>query len=98
MELSSAGAVVISGGRLSGLIGYQVCPYARMPYSAYGCGQPNGQDSIAYFIIPCQKHDGLVAHWYNVPRGRCILLRPRQRGHNNGGGDPLENEHDGPTS
>ena len=47
-----------------------------MPYSAYECGQRDGEESIAYVSISYQEHAALVARWYNAPHGRCILLRP----------------------
>ena len=35
---------------------------------------------IAYFSIPYQEHDGLVARWYNAPGRRRILVRPSNVG------------------
>ena len=43
------------------------------------CIRPLNQ-YIAWFSIPYEKHDGVVARWYNAPGRRCITMRPSNVG------------------
>lgn len=45
------------------------------PGTQQTCVRPLSQ-YLAYFSIPYQESDGLLARWYSAPGGRAVLMRP----------------------